>query len=100
MDSHLILSWNKVRAAFRFEIVWRTVTFLVAVAVLTVIATHWNRWEGDAEWQSNDDAYLQADLRCRADSGSDRAIQGTRRRLARETLMWQWRFWQSLEQFR
>jgi membrane fusion protein (multidrug efflux system) len=38
------------------------VTLLVAVAVLTVIATRWNRWEGDAEWQSTDDAYLQADL--------------------------------------
>jgi membrane fusion protein (multidrug efflux system) len=56
------LSWNKFKAAFRYEIVWRTVTFLVAVAVLTVIATRWNRWEGDAEWQSTDDAYLQADL--------------------------------------
>jgi membrane fusion protein (multidrug efflux system) len=56
------LSWNKFKAAFRYEIVWRTVTVLVAVAVLTVIATRWNRWEGDAEWQSTDDAYLQADL--------------------------------------
>jgi membrane fusion protein (multidrug efflux system) len=56
------LSWNKCKAAFPYEIVWRTVTFLVAVAVLTVIATRWNRWEGDAEWQSTDDAYLQADL--------------------------------------
>jgi len=56
------LSWNKFEAAFRYEIVWRTVTLLVAAAVLTVIATRWNRWEGDAEWQSTDDAYLQADL--------------------------------------
>jgi membrane fusion protein, multidrug efflux system len=56
------LSWNTFKAAFRYEIVWRTVTFLVAVAVLTVIATRWNRWDGDAEWQSTDDAYLQADL--------------------------------------
>jgi multidrug resistance efflux pump len=51
-----------LRRAFRYAIVWRTVTFLIAVAVLAVIATHWNRWEGDAEWQSTDDAYLQADL--------------------------------------
>ena len=58
----MALSWNKCKAAFPYEIVWRTVTFLVAVAVLTVIATRWNRWEGDAEWQSTDDAYLQADL--------------------------------------
>jgi membrane fusion protein (multidrug efflux system) len=56
------LSWNKFKVAFRYEIVWRTVIFLVAVTVLTVIATRWNRWEGDAEWQSTDDAYLQADL--------------------------------------
>jgi membrane fusion protein, multidrug efflux system len=56
------LSWNKFKAAFRYEIVWRTVTFLIAIAVLAVIATRWNRWEGDAEWQSTDDAYLQADL--------------------------------------
>jgi membrane fusion protein, multidrug efflux system len=56
------LSWNKFKAAFRYDIVWRTVTCLVAVAMLTVIATRWNRWEGDAEWQSTDDAYLQADL--------------------------------------
>jgi multidrug resistance efflux pump len=56
------LSWKKFKAAFRYEIVWRTVIFLVEVAVLTVIGTRWNRWEGDAEWQSTDDAYLQADL--------------------------------------
>jgi len=56
------LSWNKFTTAFRYEIVWRNVTFLIAVAVLAVFATRWNRWEGDAEWQSTDDAYLQADL--------------------------------------
>jgi len=36
--------------------------FLAALAVLIVITTRWNRWEGNAEWQSTDDAYLQADL--------------------------------------
>ena len=56
------LSWNALKAAFRYEFVWRTMTLLVAVAVLIVIAARWNRWEGDAEWQSTDDAYLQADL--------------------------------------
>ena len=56
------LFWNKFKAAFQYEIIWRTVTFLIAVAVLVGIATRWNRWEGDAEWQSTDDAYLQADL--------------------------------------
>jgi membrane fusion protein, multidrug efflux system len=58
----LELSWNKIKTVFRYEIIWRTVTFLIAVAVLAAIATRWNRWEGDAEWQSTDDAYLQADL--------------------------------------
>jgi membrane fusion protein, multidrug efflux system len=56
------LSWNGFKAVFRFEMVWRTVIFLVAIAVLIVITTRWNRWESNAEWQSTDDAYLQADL--------------------------------------
>jgi membrane fusion protein, multidrug efflux system len=56
------LSLNGLKSAFRFEIVWRALIFLIAIAVLIVIATRWNRWESDAEWQSTDDAYLQADL--------------------------------------
>jgi membrane fusion protein (multidrug efflux system) len=56
------LSWNSFNAALRSDVVWRTVIFVVAVAVLVVISTRWNRWEGDARWQSTDDAYLQADL--------------------------------------
>ena len=58
----MALSWNKFKAAFRYEFAWRAVTLLVAVGVLIVIATRWNRWEGDSRWQSTDDAYLQADL--------------------------------------
>jgi membrane fusion protein (multidrug efflux system) len=36
--------------------------FLVAVAILVVVVTRWNYWQGDAAWQSTDDAYLQADV--------------------------------------
>jgi len=56
------VSFNNFKAALRSDIVWRTVIFLIAAAVLIVISTRWNRWESDAEWQSTDDAYLQADL--------------------------------------
>src|SRR5882672_3488669 len=42
--------------------IWRAGVFLFALAILIVVSTRWNRWEGDAEWQSTDDAYLQADL--------------------------------------
>jgi membrane fusion protein (multidrug efflux system) len=41
---------------------WRVVVFLFAVGLLIVITTRWNRWESDADRQSTDDAYLQADL--------------------------------------
>jgi membrane fusion protein, multidrug efflux system len=56
------LSRDRFKAVFRYDLVWRTLIFLVAVAVLVVIATRWNRWEGSADWQSTDDAFLQADL--------------------------------------
>jgi membrane fusion protein, multidrug efflux system len=56
------LSWNSFKAGFRYDFIWRTLIFLVALAVLIVITTRWNRWEGNAKWQSTDDAYLQADL--------------------------------------
>jgi membrane fusion protein (multidrug efflux system) len=42
--------------------VWRALIFIVAATVLIVVTTRWNRWEGNARWQSTDDAYLQADL--------------------------------------
>ena len=44
------------------DLIWRVGVFIVAVGILIVITTRWNRWEGNAEWQSTDDAYLQADL--------------------------------------
>jgi multidrug resistance efflux pump len=36
--------------------------FIFALAILVIVSTRWTRWEGNAEWQSTDDAYLQADL--------------------------------------
>jgi membrane fusion protein (multidrug efflux system) len=56
------LSWNSLGAVFRYDFFWRVLIFLAALAVLIVITTRWNRWESNSEWQSTDDAYLQADL--------------------------------------
>jgi membrane fusion protein (multidrug efflux system) len=44
------------------EIAWRALVFVVAVAILVVVTTRWNRWQGGPGWQNTDDAYLQADL--------------------------------------
>jgi len=49
--------WNRF-----FEIAWRILVFLVAIGILIVVFTNWNRWEGRAGWQRTDDAYLQSDL--------------------------------------
>jgi len=43
-------------------LIWRAGIFVAALGVLIVITTRWTFWEGNAEWQSTDDAYLQADL--------------------------------------
>jgi membrane fusion protein (multidrug efflux system) len=42
--------------------IWRAIVFLLAVGVLVLITTRWNRWEADSRRQSTDDAYLQSDL--------------------------------------
>ena len=55
-------SWRSLEWARRPDLVWRALIFVVAATVLIVVITRWNRWEGDARWQSTDDAYLQADL--------------------------------------
>jgi membrane fusion protein (multidrug efflux system) len=50
---------------WRFHIpgpVWRTSSFVLAALVLYVFVVEWNRWEGDARWQTTDDAYLQTDI--------------------------------------
>jgi membrane fusion protein (multidrug efflux system) len=44
------------------EVLWRSLVFIVALTILIVVTTRWNRWQGRAGWQTTDDAYLQADL--------------------------------------
>jgi membrane fusion protein (multidrug efflux system) len=44
------------------EALWRTLAFIVAAAILLIVLTRWDGWQGAAGWQSTDDAYLQADL--------------------------------------
>jgi membrane fusion protein, multidrug efflux system len=56
------VSWNSIKAALRYDVIWRVLIFLIAIGLLIVVTTRWNRWESDTEWQSTDDAYLQADL--------------------------------------
>jgi membrane fusion protein, multidrug efflux system len=51
------LDWNKV-----FEFTWRILVFLVAVGIIVVVSTNWNRWEGGEGWQATNDAYLQSDV--------------------------------------
>jgi membrane fusion protein (multidrug efflux system) len=42
--------------------VWRALSFGLAILILIIFVTQWNRWEGEAAEQSTDDAYLQTDL--------------------------------------
>jgi membrane fusion protein (multidrug efflux system) len=49
--------WNKI-----FEFTWRILVFIVAVAIIVIVSTNWNRFEGGVGWQRTNDAYLQADL--------------------------------------
>ncbi len=51
------IDWNKF-----FEFAWRILVFIVAVAIIAIVSTNWNRWEGRAGWQSTTDAYLESDL--------------------------------------
>ena len=51
------LDWNRF-----FEVGWRILVFVVAIGILIVVFTNWNRWEGRAGWQGTNDAYLQSDL--------------------------------------
>jgi membrane fusion protein (multidrug efflux system) len=45
-----------------WELLWRALVFIAAAAILVVVTTRWNRWQGAAGWQGTDDAYLQSDL--------------------------------------
>jgi len=51
------IDWRMAR-----EIIWRASIFIVAVGILLVVVTRWNYWQGNAEWQVTDDAYLQSDV--------------------------------------
>jgi membrane fusion protein (multidrug efflux system) len=42
--------------------VWRVLSFVLAALIIVVCFTQWNRWEGEARYQTTDDAYLQTDL--------------------------------------
>jgi membrane fusion protein (multidrug efflux system) len=44
------------------EVAWRALVLVIALAIILVVTTRWNRWVGAEGWQSTDDAYLQADL--------------------------------------
>src|SRR5271165_4368669 len=44
------------------EAAWRALVFIVALTILIIVTTRWNRWQGGAGWQATDDAYLQSDL--------------------------------------
>jgi membrane fusion protein, multidrug efflux system len=56
-ESQFKFDWPSLR-----EIVWRALVFIVAIAILVIVATRWNYWQGKAGWQTTDDAYLQADV--------------------------------------
>src|SRR5580704_7008911 len=49
--------WNRI-----FEFTWRILVFIIAIAIVVIVSTNWNRWEGGIGWQRTDDAYLQSDL--------------------------------------
>src|ERR1700678_4448748 len=44
------------------EVAWRALVFIVALSILIIVTTRWNRWQGGPGWQTTDDAYLQSDL--------------------------------------
>jgi membrane fusion protein (multidrug efflux system) len=50
-------NWNKL-----FEGTWRVLVFIVAIGIIFVVATRWNRWDGGPGLQVTNDAYLTADL--------------------------------------
>jgi membrane fusion protein, multidrug efflux system len=51
------INWNKI-----FEFAWRSLVFIVAVAIIVIVSTNWNRWDGAEGWQRTTDAYLESDL--------------------------------------
>jgi membrane fusion protein (multidrug efflux system) len=51
------IEWRMVPVA-----IWRALIFIVALGILIIVTTRWNRWQGGAGWQTTDDAYLQSDV--------------------------------------
>ena len=49
--------WNRI-----FEFAWRSLVFLVAIAIIVIVSANWSRWEGGVGWQRTNDAYLESDL--------------------------------------
>ena len=43
-------------------LVWRLLSFALAAVILILCFTQWNRWEGQARYQTTDDAFLQTNL--------------------------------------
>ncbi len=43
-------------------LVWRVLSFVLAAVILILCFTQWNRWEGQARYQTTDDAFLQTNL--------------------------------------
>ena len=43
-------------------IVWRIFSFVLAALIIYVCVTRWNRWQGEAQYQRTDDAYLQTNI--------------------------------------
>jgi membrane fusion protein (multidrug efflux system) len=51
------IDWRVAR-----EVAWRASVFIIAIGILIVVVTRWTGWQGNAEWQTTDDAYLQSDV--------------------------------------
>lgn len=51
------LNWPRITGAL-----WRGSSVVLAVLIVVVVSTYWNRWQGRRGWQTTDDAYLQADV--------------------------------------
>jgi len=51
------INWERL-----FEGTWRVLVFIVAIGIIFVVSTRWNRWEGGPGWQDTNDAYLLSDL--------------------------------------
>lgn len=51
------IDWNRC-----FEILWRSLVFLIAIAIIVIVSGYWTVWEGGQGWQRTNDAAIQADV--------------------------------------